>query len=485
MLTLALALVLPSHASGYYFADSGTRAIARGGAVVAGTDDLMAMYYNPGALTRIDRPTLNVNGWLTGQYVRFDRAAESDCGAEDCDFAAVENQAPAMKEPSFGFATPLGRIHPALDQTVLAVGLYPPTGPSFSYDPTGPQRYTLIESMVLQAWAGPSIATRVTPWLSVGAGLQWSFLEVSQGLAASLCLTEEQCAQGTDNPANDIRLEVGARANDILLNVEASDFNQWSGNVGVLIQPTPWLDIGASWQPGSSYEAEGSLSATFNEDFPLATFLDGLSFTDEDVLLKVTLPQTVRVGAQVRPTERLQVELAGTWTQWSALDKLTVTNLDLLVKGNPDGLVPDGFLITSDVDFPTGYEDSFSVRLGGDYAVTENVKVALGGHYESSAVPPKTQGVNLVDGDKWGLGGGGTFRIGKHLSLDVAAAGTLLPSRTITDSELTQVAMYANVADPDAAGVVDGKVVGNGEFESRLSFVGVGVTWAFGDAPTP
>ena len=476
MLTL-LSLVLPAQASGYYFADSGTRALARGGAFVAGVDDLTAQYYNPAALTRIQKPTLNVNGWMVGQYVRFDRADEADCGAPDpgdgsdpCAFAPVENEAAAMKEPSFGFATRLGGLHPALENTVVAIGLYPPTGPSFSYPKDGAQRYTLIDSMVLQAWAGPSIATQVTPWLSVGAGAQWSFLKVQQGLAASLCLTEDQCVAGSDNPAN-----------DILLDVEATDWQQWGGNVGVLVQPTPWLDIGASWQPGSTYSAKGSLSATFNEDFPLATFLDGLSFKDDDVLLNVTLPQTVRLGAQVRPNARTRLELAGTWTQWSALDKLTVTELDLQVKGNPDGLVPDGFLITSDVDFPTGYEDSFSVRLGGDVQVTDSIMVALGGHYESSAVPPKTQGVNLVDGDKWGFGTGGTFKVGKHLALDVAAAGTLIPSREITDSELRQVAMFASVADPDAAGVVDGKVVGNGSFESRLTFVGLGATWTFGD----
>ncbi len=480
MLLLAL-LSSPAHASGYYFADSGARAIARGGAFVAGADDLTAQYYNPAALTRVEHSMLSVNGWLVQQYVRFDRADETGtCGAPDpgdgsdpCAFGAVENEAPPMKEPSFGYATRLGGLHPKLDNTVLAVGLYPPTGPSMTYPEDGAQRYTLTDALVLQAWAGPSLAMQVTPTLSVGAGLQWSFLQIEQGLTASLCFTEAGCAAGSDNPANDIGLQI-----------EASDFNQWSGNVGILYQPTPFLDIGASWQPGSTYEAKGSLGASFSEDFALASQLDGLAFADEDIRLAVTLPQTARLGVQVRPVPTVRVEAAGTWTQWSALDALVITDLDLLVKGNPEGLVPEGFLIENDVVLPTGYADSWSARLGGDWQVAPWARVALGGHYETSAVPPATQGVNIVDGDKWGMGGGATFQVGKHLALDVSAARTMFPDRDVTDSELRQLSLYANIADPDAAGVVNGKVVGNGAFASHLSFLALGATWTFGEAPS-
>lgn len=478
MLTL-LALALPAQASGYYFADSGTRAIARGGAVVAGTDDLMAMYYNPGALTRIKQPTLNVNGWMVGQSVRFDRTDEQDCGiaategsADPCAFPAVENEAPPLYEPSFGFATPLGGIHPALKNTVLALGLYPPTGPAMAYPEDGAQRYTLTNALVLQAWAGPTLATQVTPWLSVGAGVQWSFLAIEQGLAAKVCLAETGCL--SDDPTTDVQLDV-----------EGRDMNQWSANVGVLIQPTPWLDIGASWQPGNTYEARGRLGVAFPDDFALANFIDATSVEDKDIAITVTLPQTVRLGAQVRPHPKVQVELAGTWTQWSALDALTITDLELNIpttesaQGAPFNL-PASVAVNDEVELPTGYTDSWSARLGGDVQVTEWARLSLGAHYETSAVPPATQGVNIVDGDKWGVGGGGTFQVGKRLALDVAAAGTFLPSRDVSDSELDQLGLFIDTQNPESGGVIDGKIVGNGAYESSLTFLGVGATWKFG-----
>ncbi|HEX4513004.1 MAG TPA: hypothetical protein VH054_05690, partial [Polyangiaceae bacterium] len=48
---LAIALVSPAaHAGGLYFSDRGVRPLARGGAFVAGADDLGAMWYNPAGL---------------------------------------------------------------------------------------------------------------------------------------------------------------------------------------------------------------------------------------------------------------------------------------------------------------------------------------------------------------------------------------------------------------------------------------------------
>jgi long-subunit fatty acid transport protein len=377
-----------------------------------------------------------------------------------------------MSEPSFGFATPLGGLHPALSKTVLAIGLYPPSGPAMSYPEDGPQRYTLNNALVLQAWAGPSLATQVTPWLSVGAGLQWSFLAIEQGLAAKVCLAETGCL--SDDPTSDVKLDV-----------EGRDMQQWSANVGVLLQPTPWLDIGASWQPGSSYEARGRLGVAFPEDFALANFIDATTVADEDIAIAVTLPQTVRLGAQFRPHPKARVELAGTWTQWSALNALTITDLQLDIpttesaQGAPFNL-PATVSVNDEVELPTGYTDSWSARLGGDLQVADWARLALGAHYETSAVPPATQGVNIVDGDKWGVGGGATFAVGKHLELDVAVAGTFLPSRNVTDSELDQLGLLIDTQNPEAGGVIDGKIVGNGAYDSRLTFLGVGATWAFG-----
>ncbi|MFZ5478977.1 MAG: OmpP1/FadL family transporter [Myxococcota bacterium] len=476
---LLAALASPALASAYYFLDSGTRAIGRGGAFIAGADDLSAQYYNPAALAHVERPMLQFQGWAANQYVLFDRADEEECGRTDedgnpdCAFAPVENESPPIYEPNLGFATPLGGVHPLLKNTTVAIGMYTPTSPYLAFPEDGPQRYALIDSLIWQIYAGPSVAQRVTPWLTLGAGLQYTFLRVEERLVATACFYEEACEEGSDDPANDIQLDL-----------KTWDTMQWSGNAGILVQPTKWLDIGFSVQPPIKYEAPGSLEATFDEELGGGVFADqlaSLSTKDEDVLLLVTVPLILRGGVQVKPVETVRVEVAGTWTGWGALEELRITDVDMVVKDNPDeALLEEDLLITDDVVFATGYQDAWSARLGGDWQIKDFVRASAGVHYESSAVPPQTQAVNLVDGPKWGFGLGAGVTIAKRVTLDASFAKQFIQSRSITDSDFRQQALFTDAANDYESSVLQGKVVGNGDFASNLTFVGIGATLYFG-----
>jgi long-chain fatty acid transport protein len=472
-------LAAPAFASGYYYLDSGARAIGRGGAWVVGADDLSAQYYNPAALGNIKRPMLNLQGWAAAQAVTFDRADEPDSGLS---FEPVHNDSPPIYEPAFGFAAPLpiGDAHTReWWGTTLAVGLYVPTAPYLSYDPEGPQRYQLQNSLIWQAYAGPSVAQRITPWLTVGAGLQYTFLRVEEQLAATICMLPdpEDCADPTKNTEDS--------TNDLGLSVKNWDPFELSWNAGFIVTPIPQLQIGASVQPPISYSAPGSLTATFDENFNLASQIDGTEFTDADTTLKVTVPLVVRAGVQVTPVETVRVELDGTFTQWSTMDEFLITDMDMKVPGADGGFLDGQNLeLNEDIHFKTGFQDSWSVRLGGDWRVNDWAQVRLGGHYEASAIPDATVGVNLPDGGKFGVGAGATFTVAKRVAIDVAFAEQFLGTRTITDSEASQQALWTSLADPTASEVVPGKAVGNGELSSSVTYAALGATVYFG-APDP
>lgn len=461
LLAAPLVCHVPSaRASAYYFLDSGARSIGRGGAFVVGADDMTAQYYNPAALRNIRRPIFNLNGWAITQHVGFDRADEA--GEEP--FEEVFNESPPIYEPSGGFAMPL----PFLPRARVALGMYVPSSPYMAYPDDGAQRYTIQNSLIWQVYAGPSASYDVTDWLTLGAGLQYTFLRVEQQL------TVTTVPDGSDDPTNDISLDL-----------KTWDKSKFAWNAGFLVRPTPWLEIGGSVQPPISYEAPGTLKATFAEDHPLKQFIEGEEFTDDDVLLHVAVPLIVRAGVQVAPVQKAKVEADFTWTRWSTLSELRVTELDMRIPANPDAPFPldwEEAVVTDDVIFPTGYQDSISVRVGGDYEVTPWAKARAGAHYESSAVPPELQGAGVVDGSKWGVGGGGTFTIAERVALDVGVAGQFLADRHIEDSDLRQTTL---VVDPlDGSSVVGtGKVVGNGDIESSILFVAVGATVYFGEAP--
>ena len=111
-------------------------------------------------------------------------------------------------------------------------------------------------------------------------------------------------------------------------------------------------------------------------------------------------------------------------------------------------------------------------------------------YYEASAIPDKSLGVSLMDGNKVGYGVGATYSpSGLPLSFDIALSQAFLGTNEIRNSQLTQLTVPidptpALVGEPVATTIESGRVVGNGDLTSRLTMLSAGVTWTFGK-PTP
>lgn len=460
---LALLAAHTALASAYYFADVGVRAFGRAGAFVAGADDINAQYYNPAALTRIRGGELKFDLAFVNQYVMFDRADEVDDQGEPVVFEPVYNEAAPFKIPNFGVSFNAG-----LPSTTFAIGLYPPYAPDVSYDPDGPQRFTLVDTAVIQTNFGPSVGHRLDwaglPWLSLGAGLSWSLMSVEQELVLT--------TSGNDDPAGDIRFRVAA-----------TDRAAFTGNAGLLIEPASGVfAVAASVQPPIRFEARGEMEGNLEDHgaYQAGIITDPVVY-DDDVSLTVTMPLILRAGALVRPIPALEVELAAVWQKWDTIDVILVDEVEMVLHTTSFGDI----LIEGPVELPAGYQNAWSLRLGAEYDVSPHLTVRAGGLYETSAIPPRTQGVGLVDGKKWGYGVGASARFARRFTADVGWSQSFIAPVEITDSEVQQV----QIGFPSGE-VEDGKVVGNGLFESRMGVFGLGIGVAFGlpddaEAPAP
>ncbi|MCB9795801.1 MAG: outer membrane protein transport protein [Alphaproteobacteria bacterium] len=438
-LTLLLAATSAAWGAGYYTLDAGVRAFSRGGAWVVGADDISAMYYNPAALIRTEGLRARVDVAAVDQYVYFDRAGD--------DTEPVTNQGKPYVIPTMGLSWDLGT-----ERWAVALGLYPPYAPKFSYPEDGAQRYTLIESTVLQTAAGPSVAFRVHDWVTLGAGLQWQLLVAGQDLMLT--------TSGEDEPRDDIRFTV-----------LATDRFALSGNLGLLIEPPAgrWA-VGAAVQLPTSFTGKGELTGDFsNHRLYERGIINSDVVVDPEVTLAIRMPTTIRGGVLVRPTEALEVELAGVWTGWDSIDEIVVDDIELTVQSTLGPTIVEGPVV-----LPASYVNAWSARLGGSYRISERWTARAGGFYETSAVPEKTQGVALVDGPKagYGLGGSGTF--GRY-TVDVGWCQGFLKPREITDSEVSQI--YIDVFSGEVSEVL---VVGNGEFRSFQWSAGAALDVAFG-----
>ena len=364
-----------------------------------------------------------------------------------------------MLVPAFGLSGSLG-----VPRTTFAIGFISPQAPDPLYPSDGPQRYSLTDELLWEFAAVAGAGVQVTDWLALGATFQARMLRAQMELALTT-------AEG-DNTAQDI--DIG---------FEIADWFAPNWSAGAIVDPLPWMTIGASYQPATRYKASGTIEADF-EGHAIEDFLDGTHFVDEDVTSTLTMPAIARLGVDFHPTDQWDVELAGAWEGWHVWDEVVITDVDLVIEVEPSVFLEEDAVVTNDIVIPAAYQDVWSVRLGGEYDAHPKLTVRAGGYYETSAIPKAFQGVTLVDGNKIGAGLGLGTHLGS-LDVDLAFGQTWFIPRDITDSELRQLVLLLDLANPDESEVDDenGKVVGNGHFSSRLTFLSMAMTWRFGRAP--
>ena len=461
-LLAALLFAPTADAAGYYTSDVGVRAYSRGGAFVAGANDMLALWYNPAALKRLNDGVLTVNAAGVGQSVSFDRA---DVEGNDLgQFGPIENGAPAYVIPHFGAASGFG-----LPNTTFAIGFYPPYAPDYAYPADGPQRYTLIDTLVIQTFSGVSVAHEFADWVSVGGGLSWNLLIVEQELAVNMVgNTIAEDPNFIEDPDFDVRFRMDGR-------------DDWAvgWNMGVLVEPPSdrWA-VGLAVQAPVRFTATGTLNADFSQHSWQGSIIKDESTSDASVDFDVNMPLIVKAGALVRPVDGLEIELASVYEGWSSIDQIVLTKVDLRV----DTATGEA-AITDDIILPAGYQDTWSLRLGTEWDALDKLTLRAGGLWESQAIPVTTQGVGLMDGDKWGVGGGLTYRPHKRWALDAGAFSSFIPERNITNSELRSIVVAVNPIAPDDTAIVEGSNIGNGVLSSSSLILGGGVNWYFGKNP--
>lgn len=455
MRLIALALVLPATASagGYYFSDSGIVAMSRGGAWVASADNQFAQRYNPAGLIKVERPSLNLGIAGVAQSVTFDAISEDGDA-----LGAVSNDAPPFVVPQLGFAMPIG------ENFGFALGMHSPYAPSYAYDATGPQRYMVVDSAIYQFQFGPSLAWRPHPIVTIGAGVNMQVFWIQQSLKIT--------TGGSIEPGGDVAIDVAVR-----------DGFTPGFDLGLLIEPVEQLSIGFSVLPASKYNAGGNINIDFTGSslegmLEAPVYQDGdcdasstdVVCTDEDgVNLGIQLPTVLRAGVAVRPVEELEVEVAFVYQTWSNLKDLKVTNVDVILDTSiGEQEVDSEFTLTQSLS------NSWSLRLGGQYRVSDLLELRAGGFYEPSAVEPDYLTAGLVDADKVQVGGGGSLYINDGaLRFDFAGAFLAIANTEVRSSEVVQV--NAGVFNDDV------QAVGNGDYTTSGFLVGLQATYAFGD----
>lgn len=458
-------------AAGLYFPDRGVRPLGRGGAFVAGADDLGAVAYNiagtydAGGALFLDASWVNFNSEYTRQAIvrQYDPNTGEEVGKFQQTYPTVNGSTPFLPIPTLAVSY---QAHP---QVVLSLGVWAPYAGLPSYPETvngqpAPQRYSLLSlNGSALAFIGGGVA--FAPNKEWRFGVQGGILAgaFQSTVVASACVPERfLCA--TEDPDWDSLAELKA------LPIIAP-----TGSLGVIWIPTPKARAGLSFQLPVFVRS----GATLRARLPSNPLFERASQEGEAAGIAFDLPWSLRAGVELRLIDNLRLEVGGGFEAWGMHDKISVTPKQMAVKGI--AAFPETFYLPA-FDLPRKFQDTFSLRAGGEYSIpvsSMTLDARAGVSYESSAVPTDYLHVLTLDSDKVTAALGLSLHVGK-VRLDAVYAHIFLFDRAVdpASAKIDQVVDRILGNPPEHPDYING-----GLYSSRADVVGLGITYQYGAVP--
>ena len=419
-LALLLAIVLvaagPASAAGFSIFEAGSRSTAMGGAFVAQADDLSAMFYNPAGLAEFtEKGKLKTMMGVT-LIVPSSKLVE---GYNPYPGQGYE----AKMKDQFFFPPNLFASYGLSECVSLSFGTWFPFGLATRWDDPDHFRGRFLSQYadLKQYAASVQVAWKINDVLSIGVGPEARFSTVK--LQSKVPLFDPFTNRIVDAAHADIR---GDMEVDLTF------------GAGIKLNPTPKLSIGASYHGAVDADFGGTamfyafdtgnaqLNAAFAAKIPV----------DKDVPVKTTIqfPAQTQIGIGY-DFGKLNIEAAGTYTEWSSFDT-TVLEFEAV-----DGKkVPTSTL-------PHEWDNAWAVRFGAKYEVSDKFHLMAGYVYDQTPEPDGDVGPLLPDMNRNGYSFGFSWKITKRTWLDFSNLYLMFNERSITMNDDGFQARYNNWAN--------------------------------------
>ncbi len=451
-----------AQAAGLYFSDRGVKPLSRGGAWVAGADDIGAVWYNPAGLADAGTSIMVDGAWLNhrSEFTRKTQVVDAAGTVRVYNYPTVEGKSPILPIPTIGGSYNFGRRK----QFTVAGAIYAPYTALTSFPETvngqpAPQRYSLINL------DGSAL---------VGVGVWFAYKPIEQirlgiGVGA-LAGTFSALTYFNANPADRL---IGAPEDpnyDSEGQLKAHILSP-TGNVGATFEPVKQVRLGIAYSLPIWVNAPGSLQVRL----PTSVLFDKATVSGEDVRVKFNLPGIFRVGVEVRPIPELRAELSYAREFWGIHDQIEVRPENVALNGVTG--FPSPYYVPSIV-LPRHFQDSNSYHLGVQYTVdvfhTYVIDLRAGFSYDQSAVPPAYLSPLTIDMDKYTVAGGGSIHVGKHWRLDATYARIIAKDVDVDPAEAAVPRVNPVRGNPTATEAING-----GHYSASANVFGVGANYKF------
>ena len=331
--------------------------------------DASAIFFNPGALSFLDRAQIQIGTTLLIPRTSFLGQFPSLYQAE---------MSPQVFTPAYLYAAlGLGRK----EKKKVWVGL------AFNNP-------FLISSLWPDDWAGnqlsqefsltlftlqPTVSWQITPKLGLGAGFNLGF--------GNLLVRKALPENGPDNTQTNLQYSGNGQVN--------------SFNIGVYFEPNEQLQLGLSYRSAQvlaidSGEARYSVPLSLEDLYP-----------DGHFQTQISLPAHWNLGLTYQANSRLQLVAELNMAQWSALDTIKMN------------FEPVGLQV-QDTQFVHNFRDGIALRFGGAFQLNERFQLRTGAFYELSPVQDGWLSPEIPHANHIGLSMGLGIDLTPQLEMDLA-----------------------------------------------------------------
>ena len=412
VLTGVSVAVSTAFAAGFQLTEQSSLGAGRAyaGAGIVG-DDLSAVHYNPAGMTLLDGTRFQAGGVWIGLNADFKgNNGESENGR--------------LK----GQMIPAGYVtHQVNDKVWLGFAMTVPFGMGTEYDRNWEHANRGTSAKIYTFDMNPSIAYKVSDFISVGAGVSVQYAKAELGM----------------------RMDVpGAPGKDMAHGKVEADSWDWGYNLGIMISPTDTLRFGLAYRSAIEHEAEGDVKlSNFSSEISqllgegLTSLLAGGYTMGTSATLET--PDTIMLTGTWEATDKLRLSGLIRWANWSNFDELTLNNdlssgvasalegqlsqsIGELIGQQQGGAIAgqlvDGMKTTT---LENKWKDTWLFSIGADYRINDAFTVRGGVAYETSPIDhQETRMAVIPDTDRLWLSLGASWYPTQDLQFDIG--GTYL-----------------------------------------------------------
>jgi long-chain fatty acid transport protein len=363
-------------AGGFQINEHGSKAMGLGGAYTAVVDDASAVYWNAAGMSFMEGTNFILGSALIGPSTTFRGVTPA------VDKSPMTSQ--TFLVPHF-FVT-----HKLSKSFSVGLGVSVPFGLGTLWQDDWIGRYLAVETE-LQTIAVPLVVSwKITDNFSISAGGSYHHATVLIKQAISLA----------------------PFGGDAFVTLEGDESSAFGYNFSFLWKPLDVLSIGGAFKSEVEFSFEGIAVPTGPNQLTA-------SLPSGDISAELTTPMNIQGGIALRVIKQLQLSADFQYVGWSSYDTLAVDFKDPAF---------------DDLSEPRLYDDTFLIRFGAQFDVTDELSLLGGIYYDKNPVEPKNLSPSLPDSDRLGF----SIGVDAQLTDNFGVSGSYLFIRSselsVTDS---------------------------------------------------